>query len=103
MQVYNHWGPVDEHKTLPTERLNELFGSMASYYKPPTKQVASLHALPCATTSGCHCKSKLALLATVPQSQSPKARMCINGSPLAKQSVDRELCCMEFQSSTRGI
>lgn len=40
LQVYNHWGPVDEHKTLPTERLNELFGSMASYYEPPSNQVA---------------------------------------------------------------
>ena len=49
--MYNHWGPVDEHKTLPTERLNELFGSMASYYKPPTKQVALLKALACATKS----------------------------------------------------
>ena len=48
--MYNHWGPVDEHKTLPTERLNELFGSMASYYKPPTKQVAHLQAWVCATS-----------------------------------------------------
>ena len=39
MQVYNHWGPVDETKTLPIERINELFGSMASYYKPPTVEV----------------------------------------------------------------
>ena len=41
LQVYNHWGPVDEHKTLPAERLNELFGSMATYYKPPSKEVLS--------------------------------------------------------------
>lgn len=39
LQVYNHWGPVDEHKTLPAERLNELFGSMATYYRPPTEEV----------------------------------------------------------------
>ena len=45
MQVYNHWGPVDETKTLPIERINELFGSMASYYKPPTQEVRSVGAV----------------------------------------------------------
>lgn len=45
MQVYNHWGPVDETKTLPIERINELFGSMASYYKLPTEEVRSARAV----------------------------------------------------------
>ena len=40
----NHWGPVDETKTLPIERINELFGSMASYYKPPTEEVRAVRA-----------------------------------------------------------
>lgn len=39
MEVYNHWGPVNESVTLPPERMSELFGTMASYYVPPNKQV----------------------------------------------------------------
>ena len=34
-QVYNHWGPVDADAARPAERLAELLGARASYYRPP--------------------------------------------------------------------
>jgi hypothetical protein len=41
MEVYNHWGPVDHDVRLPPERISELFGTVATYYAPPKKQVSS--------------------------------------------------------------
>lgn len=35
MEVYNHWGPVDQDVTLPAERISQLFGTLATYYQPP--------------------------------------------------------------------
>ena len=49
MEVYNHWGPVNQDVTLPAERVSQLFGTLATYYQPPPVRV-----LPWRRGDGCN-------------------------------------------------
>ena len=39
MEVYNHWGAVDEHVQLPEHVISQFFTTRATYYEPETKKV----------------------------------------------------------------
>ena len=41
MEVYNHWGAVDENIQLPEHVISQFFTTRASYYDP-SKKVHSL-------------------------------------------------------------
>ena len=34
MEVYNHWGAVDEHVALPESVVSQFFTTRATYYDP---------------------------------------------------------------------
>ena len=39
MEVYNHWGAVDAHVTLPDHVISQFFSTRSSYYDPEEAKV----------------------------------------------------------------
>lgn len=42
MEVYNHWGAVDEHVQLPEHVISQFFTTRATYYEPGKQKVSRL-------------------------------------------------------------